>query len=389
MARFSVIKKNNLITVRHKKMGAFKFNMQDVDAFDKNLINGVFKIDIHKTNEILYSAPPSIPLKTYFNKGIDKEKMYSVFAQLLNIEAQIKDHSMNLYNLVLDENYIFVTEPAGQVFVIYEPLFSYSTGKNLQSFYAEYLSKIKPRDIRVVGDMQYFISYLREPVYKDLDTMTKFINAACPEVYQKIRKPGSGKSNFLAPDMSEYQRHYGVTNDFSHPSQRFDTGNEMVFGSFANGENQNLRNQTNFGMPSPAPNIMYSQSEDSGTTLLMADDDGGTTLLSENASMGGGQNTPRAYLKRLKTGEEYSIISNETTIGKSTENNICLSDNNTISRHHAKIIYSPMDGFSFIDLNSSNHSYINNAIVGANFPVRLQNGIRIRLSNEDFEFIMS
>lgn len=386
MARFRVIHKDNLVTVRQKKMGSFKYNMQDVDIFGKNLVDGVFKIEIHKVNEVYYSGPESIPLKTYFNKGIDKLKMYSVFAQLLNIEAKIKSLSLNTYNVMLDENYIFVTEPAGRVFVIYEPLYNNSTGTDLCKFYAEYLSKIKPRDLRVIGDMQYLISYLREPVYKDTNTLTKFIEKSCPEVYKRMPKPGSGMSNYLAPDMTEYQNHYGSTNDFNHPSQNIYGQNaQNYYAQFMpqNGMQNNFQSAPQNFQQSGFSNNMPG-GDDGGTTLLMPnDEEEGTTLLTNDAP--GFAPRPLAFLTRQSNGQSFEITSPETTVGKSADNMISIPDNNTISRHHGKLVCA-QGGFEFIDLGSSNHSYLNGELIQPNSPVKLMSGMMLRLSNEDFLF---
>ena len=62
-----------------------------------------------------------------------------------------------------------------------------------------------------------------------------------------------------------------------------------------------------------------------------------------------------------------------------------ISDNTAISRSHANVI--SRDGEYFVvDTNSTNHTYVNGMMIQSNVETKIDDGARIRLANEEFEF---
>ena len=115
------------------------------------------------------------------------------------------------------------------------------------------------------------------------------------------------------------------------------------------------------------------------TTVLSAIG-GETTVLSEVA----GPSDP--YLTRVKTGERIYINKPVFRIGKEKSYvDYFIADNTAISRSHCNI--HTENGEYFIeDTNSTNHTYINGKIINSNVKVKLSNGDKVRLANEDFTF---
>lgn len=93
-----------------------------------------------------------------------------------------------------------------------------------------------------------------------------------------------------------------------------------------------------------------------------------------------------AQLVRNKTGETVAIHSERFRIGKEPNgNDYVISDNSTISRHHA--ILQRMNGKWYLrDLNSTNKTYVNASAVCANSDVEICTGTNIRFANEDYIF---
>ena len=63
----------------------------------------------------------------------------------------------------------------------------------------------------------------------------------------------------------------------------------------------------------------------------------------------------------------------------------CISGNTTVSRSHADIIQKG-DQCYIVDNNSTNHTFVNEEMIPSNTEVPLTHGMKIRLSNEEFEF---
>lgn len=90
-------------------------------------------------------------------------------------------------------------------------------------------------------------------------------------------------------------------------------------------------------------------------------------------------------LERVKTGKQIKVDSGEFTIGKQTENDYVIKDNPMISRKHARI-YQRDCNFGLEDLNSLNHTFVNDKVISE--PVKLIPGMKFRLSlDEEFKVI--
>ena len=120
---------------------------------------------------------------------------------------------------------------------------------------------------------------------------------------------------------------------------------------------------------------------------------GETTVLG-NASMGetvvlsglNQEGKPNPRLTRVRSKERIVIDKPVFRIGKERSYvDYFIGDNPAISRSHANIIIQ-QDGYYLEDMNSTNHTYVNDNIVIGGSAVKLEQGARIRLGNEEFVF---
>lgn len=120
------------------------------------------------------------------------------------------------------------------------------------------------------------------------------------------------------------------------------------------------------------------------TTVLNAGTFGETTVLMANQTMNQVPTTP--YLIRNKTNEKIQLNKPVFRIGKERSYvDYFVSDNTAVSRSHANFI--TRDGQYFVvDTNSTNHTFLNGAMLQSNQEYPIKPGDVIRLGNEDFEF---
>ncbi len=106
--------------------------------------------------------------------------------------------------------------------------------------------------------------------------------------------------------------------------------------------------------------------------------------VSVNVINGDGQ--VRAYIFRIKTGEQIPITSNLFRVGKDPNAcEYCVRNNPAVSRCH--ILIKRVNGKPFLtDLNSTNKTYIDGKMILPNTDIQLYDGMNIRLANEDFIF---
>lgn len=136
-------------------------------------------------------------------------------------------------------------------------------------------------------------------------------------------------------------------------------------------------------MPPQQPEMQGQRMNFGETTILGGGGYGETTVLS--AGMLQPQKT-MPYLLRLKNNEKITLDKPVFRIGKEKSYvDYFIGDNTAVSRSHANIITRD-DGYSIMDTNSTNHTYVNGSMIQSNVEIELSDGAKIRLGNEDFEF---
>lgn len=91
-------------------------------------------------------------------------------------------------------------------------------------------------------------------------------------------------------------------------------------------------------------------------------------------------------LNCVNYGQTVEIKKLPFRIGRDAQiNDLCLEDNETISHKHAEI-RSNQDNYVIVDLNSTNHVYVDGYQIQPNVGWPLKNGSEIILSNETFYF---
>lgn len=118
------------------------------------------------------------------------------------------------------------------------------------------------------------------------------------------------------------------------------------------------------------------------TTVLGGGAIGETTVLDMTPPV----KIDKPYLLRVKNGEKIYVDKSIFRIGKEKSSvDYFIGDNPAISRNHASIIC--REGTYYIaDLNSTNHTYVNGEKLAGNVETKLDQGAKVRLANEEYEF---
>ncbi|MDR2420913.1 MAG: FHA domain-containing protein [Oscillospiraceae bacterium] len=101
-------------------------------------------------------------------------------------------------------------------------------------------------------------------------------------------------------------------------------------------------------------------------------------------SDGGGEDAP--HLIRSRNNERIKLSKPVFRIGKERSfADYFISDNTAVSRGHAE--FTSRGGEYFVsDMNSTNHTYVNDEMLAGGTAARIRHGDKIRLADEEFEF---
>lgn len=148
------------------------------------------------------------------------------------------------------------------------------------------------------------------------------------------------------------------------------------------------------GMVQPAKAVNISEPQNRYAEVkIQAGGIGETTVLGNGASgetvvLSGGNPTGKSNprLTRVRNREQIVIDKPLFRIGKERSYvDYFIGDNPAVSRSHANISVR-QDGCYIEDTNSTNHTYVNDKMIVSGSAVKLEQGARIRLGNEEFVF---
>lgn len=361
MTRYRLAAKKNLITIVRKLGVGEDVNEREMQVFETHLLRGYFRPRTEGRRRIVYTAPLSISLKEYIRRGITVHQFYSILAQTVESVKRVEMNGFHLYNLVLDERLIHVKETTGELFFLYEPLYSRSNCSQIYAFLGDLLERILRQEDRqesgrpeeLLEECSRFGEFLEDNSHYRISDVEGFILGNYPQIYQQIVRAETGKSGYIASNPVSYRNHY-------HPSSGLEENAGASGGITASGEEGT------------------TLLEEEGTALLEQEE---TTLLEEGTML----LCPAACILRRRTGETVTVQGDAFRIGKDINADYRIPDNNAISRKHALLVLRDKQ-YLLIDQNSKNHTYVNGIMLSGQEEMLLHSGDVIRMADEEFEF---
>lgn len=306
-------------------------NEREMTFLEKNMPRGCFRPRAEKNRHIIYTAPNVTELAGYLKTPVSAELFFKIVAQTVEMAKRIELGGLYLPNLVLDTKLVFLNEQSKEVFFIYQPIVSRYTYGNLYRF-LESLCQAA-RGLEEDGDdIKGFAEFLADISFYRISDVEAYVREVCPQAYRKIVLADAGKSGFITNSKLEYRQHYEGTD---------------------------------------------------GTTVLFEDEGSKTEPLCEGDTVKLAEELPK--LVRCKTGEKREIDREVFLIGKESSCEFSVADNKAVSRRHARI-EKESEACYLVDLESTNHTYLDGRMLESNVPYALSDGALIRIADEEFQF---
>lgn len=341
MANFKVKRKDSHLKIKRRLRRKEELDGQQLQVFNTKLIRGLMRPTPDGKRKLIYSAPDGIPLMKYLQRGIAVNDFFVIAAQIVEVTDKVVKNNLDIGNLVLDPEQVFINELTREVHFIYEPLTRRDDPtENIFTFFYTLITGANfgiNENLRPVND---FFAFLQtRPAYYVKEIEDK-IGELCPDVYRQVRRQKTGQSK----NLSNRQFHF---------------------------------DQDPIGV-------------EGGTVLL--DDDEGTALLDDDGqamqsfSAQYAPRRPEAYLKRRNDGGKIAVNKDVFRLGKDPAMvDFAIEDNTAISRAHANIIRRDHE-FYVSDNHSTNRTFLNGMALAPNQETRIYDGDTIMLADEAFEF---
>lgn len=348
--KFKVKSKDCQLIVKVKTSYGEIIDEKELDRFARMYLRGFLKPKQIKKKLIEYTGPIGISLYERLKKPITKRDFLFLVEQIVLAVQKLQDSNMSLNNMILDIHNVFVNEVTKEVQFLYVPMTKGQNNSNIIEFIESVVYSVKPYDEKDNDFASRFIYFFRGIKLFDINKVEMFIVKEDRSVVNTIKKQSAGQSGFMTDKPQHYYDHY-------RREQADPTGDETT-------------------------GLLNEDDDDEATRLLSEDDyEEGTALLDEKIA-----DVHYPTLSRVLTGETISINKPVFRIGKERSYvDYFVSNNIAVSRSHADII-TRGNKYFVKDLNSKNHTYINNQELPVQYEVEIYDGDRLKLANEEFVF---
>lgn len=317
-------------------------------------IAGLLRADaVKKGNayKLQYNITGYISLKEYLYNPINKVGFSGLLGNILSVLKTLNAAFFNQQYLLLDVNAVMVNPATRNVAFVFVPLTFFESDTNLKTFL---LSIIDCATFMQGEDLSYIKEYIR------------ILNSGI---------------NFSVFDLEEYIKNLSQVNEAKETGKvcsrcKGQISGESNFCPYCGLKLGGvvIKENGSAGVYTPAikPNNVEQVQQQKNSF--------DRTFSVETAVIN------VTYLVRTKTGQRIDIPGATFNLGKDIAgNDYAITDNSAVSRFHATIKL--INGSWFIeDKKSTNKTYVNNQLALPATDVRLTNGSKIILGNEEFTF---
>lgn len=399
MINYKVKSKDFILTVKVKFPSNSNLNERELDFFSRKLFRGFFKPQKLKKNILLYTGPVGISLYERLKRPISKYDFFFIIEQIVDSSLKLQKNGFPWNKVVWDIQHSFINETTKEVQLIYLPIDNFSAGNNILTFIESIIYSSKPFDEHDPDFISRFVYFIKSLPGYDPGKIESYIIKEDRSVVNTIKKHTTGSSGFMTDKPKDYYDHYEKKKQM--PDEE-DTGlleeeedEDTGLLDEENDEATGLLNEEPYiceHMPADEATGLLDESE--GTALLEDygdDNDGATGLLTEDGNVIPARQTVSVKkhfptLHRVLTDENISVNKPVFRLGKEKSYvDYFVASNVAVSRSHADII-TRGNKYYVRDLNSKNHTYINDQIIPIQVEVEIHDGDRLKLANEEFVF---
>lgn len=366
--RYKAKTKDCHLMVKAKTSYGESVDEKALDAFSRIYLRGFLKPKLIKRNQIEYSGPVGISLFDRLKKPITKREFLFIMEQIVVAVQKVQFNNLSINNLVFDIHYVYINEVTKEIQFLYVPTTTEKDCDGVVTFMESIVYSAIPAEAEDMDYVSRFIYFLKGSRGFEPDKIEKYISREDRSVVNTIKKQHAGQSGFMTSKHMHYYDHYDKKNA-DMDSEDTDLLDE---------ENTDLLDDNDTDLLADEDTGLL---DEDATGLLDDSEEEGTALLGESVSF----HFPT--LIRVLTEETISINKPVFRLGKERSYvDYFVTNNNAVSRSHADII-TRGNKYFVIDLNSKNHTYINDQLLTVQCETEIRDGDRLRLGNEEFIFI--
>ena len=371
----------NLI-IRLKTNFGDTFDVEKLDRFCRTYGRGFLKPHLLKKNVLEYTGPVGISLYQRLMEPMSKREFLFILEQIVVALERIEANHLDLNALLLNLHNVFVNTTTREVWLLYVPTVKASNEVDVHGFVESLVYSIKPQGAKDQEFFSQFMCFFQAHKQIELRKIEHYIAKEDGSVVRLIRKQTGGCSGFMTNKMQHYVEHYEKNYPDVDATGPMDPLDEEATGLLQEGANWGDEEAT--GLLQEGVNWQDKKTGEEpfyNDTVPLQPEDEDTVPLNRVATNGYFHT-----LYRISNEERISVNKPVYRLGKEKSYvDYFVTNNVAVSRSHADLV-SRGDKCFVIDLNSKNHTYINDEMIPVNCEVEIHDEDRLRLGNEEFIF---
>ena len=402
--------KNCQLSVKVKTSSRETIGFRELDRFSRIYLRGFLKPQVLKKNTVVFTGPIGISLEKKLRMPVSKRVFLMIMEQIVIAVRKLEKNCLSLGNLIMDIRHTYINETTSEVQLLYLPAVGVQNHTSLIGFIESIIYSTIPtcqRDAEFLARFIYFIQAMKP---FSINTIEKYIAAEDRSVVLALSKLNDGQSGYMTDKHQSYYNHYNPQQSSKASAQNDDDDTTLLQSDDDDTTLLQSDNDDTTLLQSDDDDTTLLQNDDDDTTLLQNDDDDTTLLQSDDddttllqnddddttllqddveGTVLLNNNTPEVHfatLYRVRTEETISINKPVFRVGEEKSYvDYFVTNNPAVSRSHADII-TRGDQYFIMDLNSTNHTFVNNVKIPIMYEVELHSGDHVLLGNEEFIF---
>jgi hypothetical protein len=349
-------------------------NEREYKAISDGLVEGLIPVYTEKSKaEVVVKCTlvGMVSLESYLTSVVSKSMFLDVITQLIRIIKECENNLLNIGNLLLDCQHIFLDPETRKITCIFWPIINNQNPYVWSEFFQDLpfhtvFSKDENHDY-----VSRYLSFFKHNIPISINSFERLIVAIQENKLDSTELRDRRYNASPDPKPSRYCRMCG--NEYWEAAKFCPSCGSPIEGDETS--------KVKFLDISEVLGINANQSVSETTALGAEESDSGTTVLGADIF-----EPAFPFLVRVTTQEKVFVNKPAFRIGKVRKNcDYIVSNNNAVSRSHADII--TRDYRYFIsDNNSTNKTYVDNHAIPVNKEIEIFSGTKLRLANEEFVF---
>ena len=381
MNKLKLQKKGGIVLLVIKSRKGQRLDEREIHIINNAGVRGLLAFESLQKKDafkLIFDLTGYISLREYLKNPFRKETFAKLLQNIFDNLKAMRNVNFRPQKLVLDMDYVMINPSTQELQFVYLPIQALENGTELRSFLLEII-----REGSFVADED------REYVREYITILNTGINFSEFELEQYIERLQEKEPDMQRIKCPKCKTQVGPEDKFcpicgSPIEMKRYTDSEKIYMPPDVQTGDDMKGQTE--SRSQVANGRRKGNAEYFTTILGPDSEKPEPVYGGTAVLGGANKHVSSYLIRESTQERISVDKPVFRIGK--EKSYCdyfVKDNSAVSRSHANIVVRG-ERFYVVDLNSTNHTYVDGRLIQPQEETEIFSGTRLRLGNEEFTF---